>query len=96
MLEIRYSESRNREALQKKTFTPCGRYTSCKAVDTSLPELANDEEQMFGYDKIKTEFLSVGEKEPGEIVDHLKKSASQWANGKEPDDDITFVVIKAM
>jgi len=59
-----------------------------------LPELANDKDQMFGYDKIITEFQSVGGKEPEEIVEHLKNSASQWVNGKEPDDDVTFVVIK--
>ena len=49
---------------------------------------------MYGYDKTKTEFHSVGEKEPEEIVDHLKNSASQWVNGKDQDDDVTFVVIK--
>ena len=59
-----------------------------------LPELANNNDEMFGYDRIKTEFHSVGEKAPEEIVDHLKNSASQWANGKVPDDDVTFVVIK--
>jgi ribosome maturation protein Sdo1 len=59
-----------------------------------LPELANDKDQMFGYDRIITEFQMVGEKEPEEIVEHLKNSASQWAYGKEPDDDVTFVVIK--
>ncbi len=31
---------------------------------------------------------------PEEIVDHLKNSASQWVNGKDPDDDVTFVIIK--
>jgi len=59
-----------------------------------LPELANDNDQMFGYDRIITEFKLVGEKEPEEIVEHLKNSASQWVNGKDPDDDVTFVVIK--
>ena len=59
-----------------------------------LPELANDEDHMYGYDRIKTEYHSVGENEPEEIVDHLKNSASRWLNGKDPDDDITFVVIK--
>jgi len=59
-----------------------------------LPELKNESNEMYGYDKTKTEFHSVGEKEPEEIVDHLKNSASQWVNGKEPDDDVTFVVIK--
>jgi serine phosphatase RsbU (regulator of sigma subunit) len=50
--------------------------------------------EMYGYDRTKTQFQSVGEKEPEEIVDHLKNSASQWANDKAPDDDVTFVVIK--
>ena len=59
-----------------------------------LPELANEEGQMYGYDRTISEFHSISEKEPEEIVDHLKNSASQWANGKEPDDDVTFVVIK--
>jgi serine phosphatase RsbU (regulator of sigma subunit)/ligand-binding sensor domain-containing protein len=63
-------------------------------VSDGLPELTNDNKEMYGYDRTKTEFHSVGEKEPEEIVNHLKNSASKWANGKEPDDDITFVVIK--
>ena len=63
-------------------------------LSDGLPELANDNNEMYGYDRTKTEFHSVGEKEPEEIVDHLKESASQWVNGKEPDDDVTFVVIK--
>lgn len=71
-----------------------------KAEDTVLmlsdgfPELANNNNEMYGYDRTKTEFHSVGEKEPEEIVEHLKDSASQWVNGKDPDDDVTFVVIK--
>ena len=64
-------------------------------LSDGLPELTNDSNEMYGYDRTKTEFHSVGEKEPEEIVNHLKNSASQWAKGKEPDDDITFVVIKA-
>jgi serine phosphatase RsbU (regulator of sigma subunit) len=59
-----------------------------------LPELTNDNNEMYGYDRTKTEFYSVGEKEPEKIVEHLKDSASQWVNGKDPDDDVTFVVIK--
>jgi serine phosphatase RsbU (regulator of sigma subunit)/streptogramin lyase len=63
-------------------------------LSDGLPELANDNNEMYGYDRTKTEFHSVGEKEPEEIVNHLKSSASQWINDKEPDDDVTFVVIK--
>ncbi len=59
-----------------------------------LPELKNDSNEMYGYDRTKTAFHSVGEKEPDEIIEHLKNSASQWANNRDPEDDITFVVIK--
>jgi serine phosphatase RsbU (regulator of sigma subunit) len=63
-------------------------------LSDGLPELTNDNNEMYGYDRTKTEFHSVGEKEPEEIVNHIKSSASQWINDKEPDDDVTFVVIK--
>jgi len=63
-------------------------------LSDGLPELTNGSSEMYGYDRTKTEFHSVGEKEPEEIVSHLKNSASQWINGKDPDDDVTFVVIK--
>ncbi len=63
-------------------------------LSDGLPELTNERNEMYGYDRTKTEFHSVGEKEPEEIVNHLKNSASLWSNGKAPDDDVTFVVIK--
>ncbi len=63
-------------------------------LSDGLPELTNSSSEMYGYDRTKTEFHSVGEKELEEIVAHLKNSASQWVNGKAPDDDVTFVVIK--
>ena len=63
-------------------------------MSDGLPELMNDNNEMYGYDRIKTKYHLVGEKEPEEIVNHLKNSASQWSNGKDADDDVTFVVIK--
>ncbi|GBD90469.1 phosphoserine phosphatase RsbU [bacterium BMS3Abin04] len=59
-----------------------------------LPELVNEKEEMYGYDRIKKELNSVGEKEPEEIIDYLGNTALRWTNGKAPDDDLTFVVIK--
>jgi serine phosphatase RsbU (regulator of sigma subunit) len=38
--------------------------------------------------------LRVVEKHPEEIITHLNDEASRWINGNEPDDDLTFVVIK--
>ena len=63
-------------------------------MSDGLPELMNDNNEMYGYDRIKTKYHLVGEKEPEERVNHLKNSESQWSNGKDADDDVTFVVIK--
>jgi serine phosphatase RsbU (regulator of sigma subunit) len=63
-------------------------------LSDGLPELKNEKEEQYGYTKVKDEFKSAAEKHPDEIVEHLKNSASQWMNGIEPDDDVTFVVIK--
>jgi serine phosphatase RsbU (regulator of sigma subunit) len=63
-------------------------------MSDGFAELKNEKNEQYGYDRIKKEFMSVAQKNPNEIVEHLKTSASQWANGVEPDDDVTFVVIK--
>ena len=74
--------------------------TSINSGDTillmsdGLPELHNGTNKMYGYDRIINEFNSVGNNAPEKIIDHLKKSAAAWINGNDPDDDITFVVIK--
>ncbi len=59
-----------------------------------LPELNNENNEQYGYARVKEEFKSAAEKNTADIIEHLKNSASQWANGIEPDDDVTFVVIK--
>ena len=48
----------------------------------------------YWYKFIKEEFKLSAENNPGVIVEYLKTSASQWLNGTEADDDVTFVVIK--
>lgn len=63
-------------------------------MSDGLPELQNHNNFMYGYERTKTEFLNVGRNSPNEIVEHLKKSAAEWLGNKEPDDDVTFVVIK--
>ena len=65
-------------------------------LSDGLPELQNDMNEMYGYERTIKEFNSVGEKTPEKIVDHLTKSASEWMNGEDQDDDVTFVVIKVL
>ena len=44
--------------------------------------------------RARNSFEETARKEPEEIVSHLREQGRNWTNGKEPDDDVTFVVIK--
>jgi len=59
-----------------------------------LPELFDKDMNMFGYDKVINVFSEVADRSPAEIIEHLKNSGANWIGGIEPDDDVTFVVIK--
>ncbi len=59
-----------------------------------LPELHNSNEEMFGYKRVRNVFEDVAENSPEEIIEHLKTQGSKWVDDKEPEDDVTFVVIK--
>jgi len=49
---------------------------------------------MYGYKRIRNGFEDVAEKAPEEIVSYLKNEGAGWINNEDPDDDVTFVVIK--
>jgi len=59
-----------------------------------LPELKNKMDEQFGYRKVRNSFLENSDNEPEEIITKLKDAGSEWVNDKDPDDDVTFVVIK--
>lgn len=63
-------------------------------MSDGFAELKNEKLEQYGYERVKEEFRSVAQINPSEIVEHLKTSASNWINDVEPDDDVTFVVIK--
>jgi serine phosphatase RsbU (regulator of sigma subunit) len=63
-------------------------------MSDGYPELQSDTNETFGYRRAKNSFEEVAEKEPEEIISYLKEEGSRWSNDKEPDDDVTFVVIK--
>jgi serine phosphatase RsbU (regulator of sigma subunit) len=63
-------------------------------LSDGLPELFNSIKEMFGYERVITEYEKVADKNPKEIINHLKDVGSEWVNGNKPDDDVTFVVIK--
>ncbi len=63
-------------------------------LSDGFPELQNNQEEMYGYDRLTEVFTKNGEKSSKEIISNLKEEGTRWANGKSPDDDVTFVVIK--
>ncbi|VAX27264.1 hypothetical protein MNBD_IGNAVI01-1125 [hydrothermal vent metagenome] len=76
------------------------RETTLGAGDTILlssdgfPELLNEKKEMFGYERMKETFTEIADRSSEKIITHLKGTAKDWVNGKDPDDDVTFVVIK--
>ena len=63
-------------------------------MSDGFPELFNDKKEMYGYKRAKRLFEELGAGEPDEIISNLKTAGSKWVNDKDPDDDVTFVVIK--
>ena len=63
-------------------------------MSDGYPELFNDDKELFGYGRVEKEFSKIARKSPSEIIENLKDSASDWVGNKEPNDDVTFVVIK--
>jgi serine phosphatase RsbU (regulator of sigma subunit) len=65
-------------------------------MSDGFAELKNPQNEQYGYARIKEKFRSIVHKSSYEIIEELKHTASKWLNGAEPDDDVTFVVIKVM
>jgi serine phosphatase RsbU (regulator of sigma subunit)/ligand-binding sensor domain-containing protein len=63
-------------------------------LSDGFPELSNNNKEAYGYDRVKKTFKEIGGNSAEEIVESLKSVVNTWSGGKEPDDDVTFVVIK--
>ena len=63
-------------------------------MSDGFPELQNEHNEVYGYKRARNSFEEVAEKEPEEIITYLKEEGSRWVNDRDPDDDVTFVVIK--
>ena len=63
-------------------------------LSDGLPELQNNEQEMYGYDRLKKVIIKNSDRSSEEIISYLKEEILRWANNKNPDDDVTFVVVK--
>jgi len=74
--------------------------TTLESGDTILmmsdgfPELQNRNSEMLGFQQTKHLFEECALESPEDIIASLKNAGSNWINDKDPDDDVTFVVIK--
>ena len=63
-------------------------------MSDGFPELFNDKKEMFGYKRTRNLFEDLAEQSPEDIITNLKEEGSKWVKDQDPDDDVTFVVIK--
>ncbi|MCK5457967.1 MAG: serine/threonine-protein phosphatase, partial [Melioribacteraceae bacterium] len=63
-------------------------------MSDGFPELFNDKKEMFGYKRTRNLFEDLAEQSPEDIITKLKEEGSKWVKDQDPDDDVTFVVIK--
>jgi len=63
-------------------------------LSDGLPELLNEKGELYGYKRVGDVFEEVAEKRLDEIINRLKDESLTWIDGKSPDDDVTFVVLR--
>ena len=63
-------------------------------MSDGFPELKNGNKELYGYRKARNSFEEVARKEPESIIQFLKDEGIKWTDDNEPEDDVTFVVIK--
>jgi len=74
--------------------------TTLKPGDTilimsdGLPELFDDDDEMFGYSRVKEVFNEASTQSPDDIIDHLVSTAKKWRKNREQLDDMTLVALK--
>jgi PAS domain S-box-containing protein len=59
-----------------------------------LPELFNERNDILDYQKLEEFFQKSGYEKPDKIIERLIQIGEEWNQGKNQNDDITFIVIK--
>ena len=63
-------------------------------MSDGYPELHNQSDELFGYEKVLSTIQNNAEKEPEELIKFLNDEGAGWREDKELLDDVTFVVVK--
>lgn len=63
-------------------------------MSDGLPELQDGQGEPFGYVRVRSLFQDLGTRTPEEVVAGLTDAAQAWTEGRPPNDDMTFVVVR--
>jgi serine phosphatase RsbU (regulator of sigma subunit) len=63
-------------------------------LSDGLLELQNENQEFFGYQKVKSIFLKYSDRSAEEIISHLKDAGLKWINHKETKDDVSMIIVK--
>jgi sigma-B regulation protein RsbU (phosphoserine phosphatase) len=63
-------------------------------MSDGFPELFNSEDEILGYNHVKSVFEEVGGASPEKIIEHFTRTANAWAQDRLHEDDITFIAMK--
>jgi sigma-B regulation protein RsbU (phosphoserine phosphatase) len=63
-------------------------------MSDGLTELFNSNRDMLGIEKVEQALKGAGDLKAADIVNQLSRIVENWSGGKEPEDDITFLVLK--
>lgn len=63
-------------------------------MSDGLSELFNSKREMLGIENIEQILKGSGDMKAADIVNLLSRTVENWSGGKEPEDDITFLVLK--
>ena len=63
-------------------------------MSDGFPEMFNDAGEMLGFAKAAQMLPEMADASPQEIINRFVETGEIWADGRPPDDDVTFVVLK--
>ena len=63
-------------------------------MSDGLPELFNEKDEMFDYDQVKRYFKEAPKQPAEEMITYLCDKAKDWRQGRDQQDDMTFVALK--
>jgi len=63
-------------------------------MSDGFAERFNEQEEIINFERCFQILTEFGKNTPSEIIDNFIKKGDEWAGTKQPDDDITFVVLK--